>query len=85
MNANGPDGKSKPGVTWANLQLQYGGTSKHSIENANNMRRRGQSTSVAEVHAPVGVKFTVIAFPRAFFESNNWLRDGGLQVWMSRV
>jgi len=83
-NANGPDGMSKPGVTWANLQLQYGGEDPTSQKNANNMRSRAQSTSVAEVHAPVGVKFTVKAFQRAFAESMSRQRYGGVQVWMFR-
>jgi len=27
---NGPNGASQPGVTWANIQLQYGGNSRES-------------------------------------------------------
>ena len=85
---NGPDGKSQPGVTWANLQLQYGGTSTDSRNEANKLRSRGQgakSTSVAEVNAPVGVKFSAKAFQRAFAESMSNARDGGVQIWMYRV
>ena len=86
-SSNGPNGKSQPGVTWASLQLQYGGTKRESVINANNLRSKKppQSTSVAEVHAPVGVKFTIKAFQRAFAESKVNARDGGVQVWMYRL
>jgi len=81
-HSNGPDGNSQPGVTWANLQLQYGGTSNESTNNAKILRGKKppQSTSVAEVHAPLGVKFSAKAFQRAFAESKNIARDGGVQV-----
>jgi len=69
------------------LQLQYGGTSNESRNNANILRSKKppQSTSVAEVHAPLGVKFSAKAFQRAFAESKNIARDGGVQVWMYRI
>jgi len=38
-SSNGPNGKSQPGVTWANLQLQYGGTGERK-------RRWGSSLDV---------------------------------------
>lgn len=85
-HANGPDGRPQRGVTWANLQLQYGGRSSDSQRNANALRERKspQSTSVAEVHAPLGVIFSAKAFQRAFAESKSRERDGGVQVWMYR-
>ena len=84
-HSNGPDGKSQPRMTWANLQLQYGGTGTQSQTNARNLRSRGQSTSVAEVHAPLGAKFSAKAFQRAFAESMSRVRDGGVQIWMYRI
>jgi len=85
-SSNGPDGKHDPVVkAWANLQLQYGGTSKESWDNAKKLREKKKPTSIAEVHAPVGVTFTAQAFQRAFAESKDILREGGAQVWMYRV
>ncbi len=80
-HANGPDGKPQRGVTWANLQLQYGGRSKASQDNAKVLRDKPpQYTLVAEVHAPLGVIFGAKAFQRAFTESKSRERDGGVQV-----
>lgn len=84
-NNNGPDGRRDPRFIWANLQIQYGGKSAKSSLDANTLRGRGKSTSVAEVHAPLGVVFSTVAFQRAFAESASLARDGGVQVWMLKV
>ena len=86
VSPNGPPGSKKtPGVTWANLQIQLGGKDKLSQGEARNRRNKGLSTSVAEIHAPVGVKFSQKSFQRAFAESQSNTRDGGAQVWMSLI
>ena len=82
VHPNGPDGRQISGVNWANLQIQLGGLGKKSQDAARNRRSRGLSTTVAEIHVPVGVRFPLFAFQRAFAESQNKVRDGGAQVWM---
>jgi len=81
---NGPDGTPVNGVKkWANLQLQLGGAEtgrRSAVEKAEEMRRQGKSTSLAEVHAPLNTKFPPKVFRRAFSES----MDTGYQVWMKR-
>ena len=71
MNAatTGPDGKKVKGVYWANLQLQFNGP-----------RKKGQSTSFAEVHAMADKQFTALDFQNAFLASIHG--DGGYAVWM---
>lgn len=63
------------GKKWMNVQIQRGGEKKYQ-------RRRGESTSVAQIFVPAGQKFTVREFQEAFLKSLPGESHSGYKVWL---